>query len=151
MPQSLSNILLHVIFSTKSREPYLRNAKLRSELHGYLVGALRNIECPALSVGGVADHVHILCRLSRTSTVAALVENAKTESSKWVKGHESGTPAFNWQAGYAAFSVSSSNVSRVKHYIEDQESHHRRKTFQDELRAFLRRHEVEYDERYLWD
>ena len=151
MPQSLSNVLLHVIFSTKNREPLLGDAKLREQLHAYFVGALRNIECPTLIVGGVADHVHFLCRLSRTITIAGLVEEAKTGSSKWVKRQESGVPLFHWQSGYAAFSVSPSNAARVKRYIEEQESHHRVTTFQDELRAFLRRHQVEYDERYVWD
>jgi putative transposase len=151
MPQSLSNVLLHVIYSTKNREPFLRDMKLRSELHAYLVGALENISCPALSVGGVADHVHALCRLSRTMTIAGLVEAMKTESSKWIKRHESGMPVFQWQAGYAAFSVSAPNRERVQRYIQNQESHHRVKTFQDELRAFLHRHQVEFDERYVWD
>jgi putative transposase len=151
MPQSLSNVLLHVIFSTKNREPFLRDAKLREELHAYLVGALRNIDSPALIVGGAADHVHVLCRLARTTTIAGLVEEAKTGSSKWLKCHESGVPTFHWQSGYAAFSVSPSNAARVKRYIEQQESHHRVTTFQDELRAFLRRHQVAYDERYVWD
>jgi REP element-mobilizing transposase RayT len=151
MPQSLSNVLVHVIFSTKNREPFLRDARLQEELHAYLVGALRNIDCPTLIVGGVADHVHFLCRLSRTITIAGLVEEAKTGSSKWIKLHKSGVPLFQWQSGYAAFSVSPSNAARVKRYIEEQESHHRVTTFQDELRAFLRRHQVEYDERYVWD
>ncbi len=151
MPQSLSNVLLHVIFSTKNREPFLKTKELRQELHAYLVGTLRNIECPALIVGGVADHVHVLCRLSRTKTVASLIEEMKTESSKWVKRHKVGESPFYWQSGYAAFSVSASNAARVKHYIDEQESHHRVKTFQDELRAFLRRHQVEFDERYVWD
>ena len=151
MPQSLSNVLLHVIYSTKNREPFLRDAGLRGELEGYLVGTLQNIECASLSVKSVADHVHVLCRLSRTVTIAKLVETLKSESSKWVKHHDRGTPAFQWQTGYAAFSVSASNAGRVKRYIENQDEHHRVKSFQDELRAFLRRHQVEFDERYVWD
>jgi putative transposase len=151
MAQSLSNVLLHVIFSTKNREPFLGNVTLRAELHAYLAGTLQNIQCPAICVGGMPDHVHALCRLSRTTTVAQLVEAMKTESSKWVKRHKSGIPGFQWQAGYAAFSVSASNVVRVKRYIEEQETHHRATTFQDELRAFLRRHQVDFDERFVWD
>ncbi len=149
MPQSLSNVLLHVIFSTKDRAPFLQDAKLRTELHGYLIGTLRQIECPSLAVGGVADHVHVLCRLSRTKTIASLIEDLKTESSKWVK--QQGVDDFYWQSGYAAFSVSASNIEQVKRYIKNQEIHHRTQAFQDELREFLRKHEVEFDERYVWD
>jgi len=149
MPQSLSNVLLHAIFSTKDRMPFLENKKLRTELHAYFVGTLTKIECPSLIVGGVADHVHVLCRLSRTKTIASLIEDMKTESSKWVK--QQGVGDFYWQNGYSAFSVSASNAEQVKRYIKNQESHHRKQTFQDELRAFLRKHEVEFDERYVWD
>jgi len=151
MPQSLANVLLHVIFSTKNREPFLRDAKLQKAMHAYLTGALQNLECPALTVGGVADHVHILCQLSRKTSIADLVKEIKTESSKWIKTSDHAVASFQWQSGYAVFSVSQSNVARVRRYIADQETHHRQKTFQDELRAFLRRHEVEFDERYVWD
>ena len=143
--------MLHVIFRPKNREPFLQPERLRQELHAYLVGTFKNIECPALIVGGVADHIHALCRLARTMSVARLIEEMRTDSSKWVKRHALGVSQFQWQGGYAAFSVSASNVDRVKRYIENQESHHRVKTFQDELRALLRRHQVEFDERYVWD
>jgi putative transposase len=151
MPQSLSNVLLHVIFGTKDRMPFLENKKRRIELHAYLTGTLAEIECPSLIVGGVADHVHVLCRLSRTLTIAGLTEAMKTESSKWVKRQEVGGAPFYWQNGYAAFSVSPTNAEQVKRYIKNQESHHRKQTFQDELRTFLRKHQVEFDERYVWD
>jgi putative transposase len=151
VPQSLSNVLVHVIYSTKNREPFLGNVALRRELEAYLVGTLQAIECPPLGLRVVADHLHVLCRLSRTVTIASLVETMKTESSKWIKRHSRGTTAFQWQQGYAAFSVSASNSGRVKRYIENQDAHHRVKTFQDELRAFLRRHQLEFDERYVWD
>jgi putative transposase len=95
--------------------------------------------------------MHVLCRLSRTVTLSRLVETMKTESSKWIKRHARGAPTFQWQAGYAVFSVSASNAARVKRYIENQDEHHRTKTFQDELRAFFRRHRVDFDERYVWD
>jgi putative transposase len=151
MPQSLSNVLVHVIYSTKNREPFLRDVRLRRELEGYLVGTLQGIECAPLRLRVVADHLHALCQLSRTVTIAKLIETMKTESSKWVKRHKRGTTAFQWQAGYAAFSVSASNAGRVTRYIENQDEHHRVKTFQDEVRAFLRRHQIEFDERYVWD
>jgi putative transposase len=151
MPQSLANVLLHVIFSTKNREPFLRAPGLRGEMHGYLAGALRNLECPALLVGGVADHVHFLCQLSRNRTIAELVKETKGESSKWIKTQDRSLSGFHWQNGYAAFSVSQSNATQVREYIANQEEHHRVGTFQEELREFFRRHEVEFDERYVWE
>jgi REP element-mobilizing transposase RayT len=151
VPQSLANVLVHVICSTKNREPFLRDVGLRRDLEAYLAGTLEGIACPALGLRTVADHLHALCRLSRTASLAKLVETMKTESSKWIKRHSCGTSAFKWQTGYAVFSVSASNIGRVKRYIETQDEHHRVKTFQDELRAFFRRHQIEYDERYVWD
>ena len=151
MPQSLANVLVHVIYSTKNREPFLRDVGLRRGLEGYLAGTLEGIECPALGLRAVADHMHALCRLSRTVSLAKLVETMKTESSKWIKRHSRGSAGFKWQAGYAVFSVSASNASRVQRYIETQDEHHRAKTFQNELRAFFRRHQIEFDERYVWD
>jgi putative transposase len=151
VPQSLANVLVHVIYSTKNREPFLRDVELRRGLEGYLAGTLQGIECPALGLRTVADHLHALCRLSRTVTLAKLVETMKTESSKWIKRHSRGSAAFQWQTGYAVFSVSASYAGRVQRYVENQDEHHRIKTFQDELRAFFRRHQMEFDERYVWD
>jgi putative transposase len=151
MPQSLANVLLHVIFSTKNREPFLENLEFRKAVHAYLTGTLKNLECPALTVDGVADHVHILCLLSRKITIADLVEETKVASSKWIKTSPHSIRGFHWQNGYAVFSVSQSNVLRVRKYIDDQESHHRQRTFQEELRAFLKRHQIQFDERYVWD
>jgi REP element-mobilizing transposase RayT len=116
-----------------------------------MTGILQKLDCPALTVGGVADHVHILCQLSRKVSIADLVQEVKSGSSKWTKSIERAIPSFHWQSGYAAFSVSQSNVDQVRRYIAGQEIHHRERTFQDELRAFLRRHQVEFDERYVWD
>jgi putative transposase len=129
MSQSLSNILVHVIYSTKGRQPFLRDSVLREGLHGYLTGVLRNLDSPSLIVGGVADHVHFLCRLSRKIANADLVKEVKLGSSKWVKKHELGVAEFNWQSGYAAFSVSPSNAPHVSRYIVNQEAHHRKVTF----------------------
>jgi putative transposase len=151
MPQSLANVLLHIIFSTKNREPHLRDRHLRDDLHAYLAGTLANLGCPALIVGGVSDHVHILCQLSRTTTIADLVQELKTESSKWLKERDRSLAGFYWQNGYAALSVSQSNAPRVRDYIAAQEEHHRTRSFQDEFREFLRRHKIEFDERYVWD
>lgn len=151
MPQSLANVLLHVVFSTKNRAPFLKSHKLREELNAYLVGTLQNIECPSLIIRSVEDQLHCLCQLSRTMTIANLVKEMKTESSTWVKKQSNGLKDFHWQSGYGAFSVSQSNNPSVKTYIANQEEHHRRMTFQDEMRALLKRHKIEFDERYVWD
>lgn len=148
MPQSLAKVVVHLIFSTKNREPFIRR-EVREHLHAYITGTLQNLHCPSLRTGGTTDHVHTLFSLARTSTVAEVVEAVKKSSSKWMK--QQGTEKFSWQAGYGAFSVSESQVRTVVDYISRQEEHHRRLTFQDEFRAFLRRYEIAYDERYVWD
>ncbi|MFV2071008.1 MAG: transposase [Pirellulales bacterium] len=151
MPQSLAKVVLHITFSTKHRKPFLRSAGLRGALEGYVVGTLRNLKCPSIITRSVEDHIHILCNLSRTITIAKLVEEVKSSSSEWVKEQEQGPANFYWQSGYGAFSVSESNVARVKQYIADQEEHHQKMTFQEEFRRLLKRHNIEYDERYVWD
>jgi putative transposase len=150
MPQSLSCILVHLIFSTKNRDPVL-NPEIRAELHPYLAGVLHEDGCPAVQVGGVEDHVHLLLGLSRTRTVAQVVENVKTSSSKWIKTKGTAFADFYWQAGYGAFSVSQSNAGAVVQYIQNQEEHHRKVTFQEEYRRFLERYQIAYDENYVWD
>jgi putative transposase len=149
MPQSLSKILVHLIFSTKHREPLIPPA-IRPRLHGYIVGILDNLKSPSLQTGGVADHVHIFCALSRTISPAELLEEVKKSSSKWMKA-DGGVPGFSWQAGYGAFSIGESQADDVIRYIQNQEEHHRKTTFQDEFRKFLQRYKVAYDERYVWD
>jgi putative transposase len=148
MPQSLANVLLHVVFSTKHRQPFLKEATIRGAMTGYLIGTLQNT---SLIVGAVEDHVHILCNLSRTVTIAQLVEDVKTSSSARIKEEGPALHDFYWQNGYGAFSVSQSNMEQVKQYIENQEEHHCRRTFQEEFRLLLEKHEVPYDERYVWD
>ena len=150
MPQSLAKILVHIIFSTKGRTPVIA-PEVRPELNAYVVGILRQLECPSILVNSVADHVHILCRLSKTLALAKAVEEVKKGSSKWLKTKAAGLRNFHWQNGYGAFSVSQSSVDEVRGYIADQEEHHRRVTFEEEFRAFLDRHGVAYDERYVWD
>ncbi len=118
---------------------------------GYMVGILRNVKCPSLIVGAVDDHVHILCSLHRTMTVARLVEEVKTNSSARIKEEGPTLGSFHWQNGYGVFSVSPSNVEQVRTYIANQEEHHRKRTFQEEFRLMLERHGIEYDERYVWD
>lgn len=150
MPQSLARLHVHLIFSTKHREPLLHDDG-REALHSYMAVTLRNMKCPAMLINSVEDHIHILFDLARTVAVASVVEEVKTSSSKWLKTQDASLTAFAWQAGYGAFAVSKSNVEAVKTYIANQREHHRGKTFQEEYRAFLERHNVEYDERYVWD
>jgi REP-associated tyrosine transposase len=151
MPQSLSAVYIHLVFSTKSHRPFLRDKAIREKLHAELGGISKTLECAPLLVGGVEDHVHLLCRLARTITQAEWVKELKRVSNKWLKEQVGDYQDFEWQGGYADFSVSRSNLPQVEKYIASQEHHHRRMTFQDELRALLRRHQIEFDERYVWD
>jgi REP element-mobilizing transposase RayT len=149
MAQSLAEIYLHIVFSTKDRAPFLRDRALRNEMHAYLSGACRNLKCPSLIVGGAEDHVH--GRFGRTITIADLLKGLKKESSKWIKDRDRSLGDFHWQAGYGAFSTVPDRLPDLRRYIADQEEHHRKESFKDELRRLLKAHNVEYDERYLWD
>jgi len=150
MPQSLAKILVHLVYSTKNREHILTN-DIREELHRYTAGILKNYDSPAILINSVEDHIHILFTQSRNHSLADLVQQVKKGSSKWLKSKSRAFARFHWQNGYGAFSVSQSNVKKVTGYIERQQEHHKRQSFQDEFRAFLKRHEIEYDERYVWD
>jgi len=150
MSQSLACIYVHLIFSTRNREPLLP-AAMQPRLHAYLATVLKNLESPAVKIGGTRDHVHILHRLSRNHAVAETVEKIKTSSSKWLKTQRRAMASFHWQNGYGAFSVSPANVQAAAEYIAGQEEHHRKVTFQEEFRKFLKSYGVEYDERYIWD
>ena len=147
MAQSLARLWTHLTFSTKNRFPFLTDNVLRSEMHAYLAEMLRKHGCKTLIVGGVEDHAHALFDLPRTLPIAAVVKEVKRTSSGWVKKTSRRLSKFHWQGGYAAFSVSQSNLQEVIRYIENQEEHHKRVTFQDEYRAFLKAYGVEYDER----
>jgi REP element-mobilizing transposase RayT len=151
MPQSLSAVYIHLVFSTKDRRPFLREKTTRASLHAYLGSVSRELEGPSLIVGGADDHVHSLTRLGRTITQAEWVKELKRVSNLWLKERGCEYRDFAWQGGYAAFSVSQSNVKAVMEYSVTQEEHHRKIGFQDELRALLRRHEIEWDEKYVWD
>lgn len=151
MSQSLSIVYIHVAFSTKGRVPFLKRAAPRTELHAYVGGISRQLDCPPIIVGGVEDHIHVLVRFGRTISQADWVKEVKRASSSWIKTRESSFRDFAWQAGYGAFSVSASNLDTVRVYIERQEEHHRRMTFQDEYRALLHKHGCAWDERYVWD
>lgn len=150
MPQSLARLCIHLVFSTKHREPLLHNT-IRPDLHAYMAMVLKNIACPALIINSVEDHVHIILDLSRTNSISSAVEHVKKTSSKWIKTQNEALVGFAWQAGYGAFAVSESNISAVRKYIENQREHHQKVSFQDEYRTFLAKHVITYDERYLWD
>jgi putative transposase len=150
MPQSLSSILIHLIFSTKSREPFL-TCEIDAELYPYMASIFKAMKSPALIINGTSDHIHTLFSLSRVVTIASLVEEVKTESSKWIKTKGKQFRNFHWQSGYGAFSIGQSQVPTVRRYITRQKEHHRRVSFQDEYRKFLNVYGVEYDERYVWD
>ena len=150
MAQSLAKLIVHVTFSTKDRRPLI-SPDIREELNAYISGILKKVGSPSIQVNCVADHAHILCRLSRTRALADVVEEVKKSSSSWIKTRGDAFRAFYWQPGYGAFSVSQSNVAAVREYVAGQEEHHRKISFKDEFRALLKRHEVEFDEQYIWD
>jgi REP element-mobilizing transposase RayT len=150
MPQSLSYLLTHIVFSTRDRDPLL-NATVRPALHAYLATVARNMDCECFRVGGMADHVHLAIRLSRTISVAQLISELKTTSSRWLKDQSPALAAFAWQRGYGAFSVGPSDLPSLLHYIDTQEEHHRTRSFEEEYRAFLTKYGIAYDERHVWD
>ncbi|NUM53992.1 MAG: transposase [Candidatus Hydrogenedentes bacterium] len=150
MPQSFVRILGHLIFSTKHRVACL-NAEIRPKLYGYMAGVLEGEGCREILIGGVEDHVHIAFAMAKVAAPIKLVEVVKKQSSKWIKTQDRAFDKFYWQSGYALFSVSPSNLDTLRGYILNQERHHKKMTFQDELRILLRKHGIEFDERYLWD
>jgi putative transposase len=151
MAQSLAQIYLHIVFSTKNRKPFLQHAPSRKRLHKFLAQTCNKLDSPCLECGGVEDHVHILCRLSKTISPSDLIKELKRVSSVWVKEELTNLRGFYWQNGYGAFSISPSHVAALQKYIVNQEEHHRRESFQDEFRRLLRKYGVEFDERYVWD
>jgi REP element-mobilizing transposase RayT len=150
LPQSLSKILLHLVFSTKHRQPWIADT-IRPDLHAYLAGACRALGSEAYRVGGTADHVHMACTLPRTLTISRLLEEIKKSSSAWMKVQAHGVPEFAWQAGYGAFSLGLSQLPALIRYIDQQEQHHRKRSFKEELLELLGRYRVAYNEAYLWD
>jgi REP element-mobilizing transposase RayT len=150
MPQSLARLHVHLIFSTKHRERLITD-RVRDSLHAYMATVLQNLGCAPVLINSVEDHVHILFELARTVSVSEAVEDVKKSSSKWIKTQGAELAGFAWQAGYGAFAVSESNVPTVRNYIAGQHEHHRKKSFQEEYRAFLEKHCVAFDERYVWD
>jgi REP element-mobilizing transposase RayT len=150
MPQSLVRNLIHLVYSTEHHRPWLAKDH-RDGLFAYQAGIFKEWDSPALAIGGAEDHVHTLFALSKNHALSKVVEEVKKGSSKWMKTSGPMNSDFQWQAGYGAFSVSQSNSDAVRRYIENQEDHHRKMTFQDELRALFRRRGIGFDERYVWD
>jgi len=148
MPSTHSSLHIHLVFSTKDRFPFIASG-WQPDLHAYLGGCLKRLDAFPQEIGGVADHVHLLIGIKPTHAIADLVREAKRTSSEWVKTTH-GVQQFGWQEGYGAFSVSRSSVPEIRTYIREQETHHRKRTFQEEYLEFLEKHGVEYDERYLW-
>ncbi|MHC1703422.1 MAG: IS200/IS605 family transposase [Tenuifilaceae bacterium] len=150
MPQSLSKVYVNIVFSTKHRQNLI-DSTIKDSLFEYLGGICRGLECNPIRVGGFENHVHILCLLSRKITQMKLLEELKKESSKWIKTKGQTYSSFYWQDGYGIFSVNPSEIDIVISYINKQEENHKKKTFQEELKAFLVKYNVDFDERYLWD
>lgn len=150
MPQSLAINLVHLIYSTKNREPLL-TTEVRPKLFAYQAGIFKQWDSPAVVIGGVEDHVHALFLLSKNHTLVKVIEEVKKSSSKWIKSEGRAFEGFHWQSGYGAFSVSPPHVPQIRAYIEGQAEHHKAETFQEEFRIFLERYKIEYDEKYVWD
>ncbi len=151
MPQLLVQVYLHLVFSTKQRRPYLNDQNLREKTHGYMAGICKNLNYPALKIGDIEDHTHLLTRHSKTLTISDFLRELKRSSSIWIKTQSEELSTFHWQNGYGAFSVSPSHVEQVKTYIANQETHHHTESFQDEFRRLCKIYGVEIDERYVWD
>ncbi len=150
MGQSLVKNYIHIIFSTKFRAPLIVES-IENELYSYIGGICKQLECYPVKIGGYIDHIHILCMLSKKVPLIKLLEEVKAHSSKWIKTKDDSLKKFYWQNGYGAFSVNPYEIDKVIAYIENQKEHHRKKTFQDEYRAFLKKYTVDFDEKYVWD
>ena len=149
MGQSLSKVYAHIVFSTKNREDWIDD-EIESDLFSYIGGICKSLECNPVQIGGYRNHVHILCTLSKKISQVKLLEDVKKGSSKWMKTKGIAYQNFFWQDGYGIFSISAYDVDRVKDYIQNQRMHHQQSSFQDEFRSFMKKHDIQYDERYVW-
>jgi putative transposase len=150
MPQSLAKLYIHLVFSTKHRESWLGDG-IREDLHAYMGGTLSGLGCIPIEINSEPEHVHVLFLLGRTISLSDAVGQFKTSSNNWLREKDPRLSNFYWQGGYGAFSVSQSGAEELRQYIRNQRQHHKRISFQEEFRAVLRRYEIEYDERYVWD
>jgi len=150
MSQALAKIYLHLIFSTKNRERSLPD-DVRDDLHSYMGGILHGLGCSPIEINTEPDHAHVLFVMTRTETISNVVGQLKKSSNDWLRNRDPQFRHFYWQGGYGVFSVSQSAVEEVRQYIRDQREHHKQVSFQDEFRTFLKRYEMEFDERYVWE
>lgn len=150
MAQSLARNLLHLVFSTKDRDPVLAEP-VKGPFCAYAAGVLGELDSPVIAINACHDHLHVLFTLSKNYPLSRVVMEVKRATSKWLKRQAPGLAKFHWQAGYGAFSIGQSGVEEAKAYIARQAEHHRRKTFEQEFRTLLKRYEIEFDERYVWD
>ena len=150
MANTFSSIYLHLVFSTKNREPWI-TPDIQERLWPFMGGIARENKAQAIQIGGIEDHIHILLKTSPAIAISKLTQSIKGGSSMWIHSTLPHLPHFKWQDGYGAFSVSKSSVDDVTHYIQNQRDHHRVKSFQEEYLAFLERHEISFDPKYLWD
>lgn len=149
MAQTLVSLLVHVIFSTKNREPFI-TLEIEPELFAYIGGILKNHDSRLLNAGGTGDHVHLLISQSKNVSLSSLMKDVKKDSSSWVKTKGRQFRNFHWQDGYGAFSIAQSNILELQKYLATQKEHHRKCTFQEELIAFFKEYDLAYDETYLW-
>ena len=150
MPQSLAKVYVHIVFSTKHHEPFI-SKEIKDELYSYLAGILIKHNSDVIKINGIENHIHILCTLHRTISIAKILEEIKKSSSKWIKTKKDIWAKFGWQDGYGIFSVDEKSLNSMINYIENQEEHHKKISFKEELLKFLKMYNIEYDERYLWD
>jgi REP element-mobilizing transposase RayT len=150
MPQSLAKIYVHLVFSTKNREPLLC-AEHQTNLHAYMGGTLNGMECVPIEINTEPDHAHVLFILGRKTSLSEVVGGLKKSATEWLKQQSPRYQGFHWQAGFGAFSVSQSSVESVREYIRNQQAHHQKRSFQDDFRAMLHKYDLPFDERYVWD
>jgi REP element-mobilizing transposase RayT len=148
MAHTYTKLLYHIVFSTKERQRLL-DATWRERMFEFMGGTLRGLECQSLGIGGVEDHVHVFCAVAPKFAVSDIVQKLKSHSSGWINKSGRVTGRFEWQVGYGAFSVSESNLEKVRKYVLEQERHHKHMTFEDEIRRLLKLHNVEFEEQYL--
>ncbi len=150
MPHGYTNVIVHGVFGTKNRRPDI-DCDVKARLLPYMGGILRELDVNLIAINSQPDHVHLLAALPPTLAIADAMRVVKTNASRWVHEQWASRRAFGWQTGYGAFSVSESKVAEVRHYIADQDAHHRTRTFQEEFIALLAKHGIEYDKRYIWE
>jgi len=150
MAQSLSKVYLHIVFSTKKRFPFIK-PEIEDELYAYMGGTIKKLGGIPFIINGMGDHIHIFSTLPRTVALSKFLEEIKKNSSRWIKTKGREYQNFAWQGGYAAFSVSSSLKDTIVKYIQNQKEHHRSLTFKEEVIKFLKKYDLDYDEKYLWE